>query len=155
MKIDSFKDGWSFLSNFDPSPIWFNGYLCKTLEHAYQAAKGITLGDMKNIIDCPTPSGAKKMGRKIIMRSDWDQVKLHVMKDLVRQKFHNPEYAAKLLATGTHELIEGNTWGDTFWGVCKGVGQNNLGKILMEVRQEIAQFDLLLRLSFKDLRNTP
>lgn len=155
MKIDRFVDGWSFLSNFDPPPIWFNGFLCQTLEHAYQAAKATTLTDMKLIIDCPTPNLAKKLGRKITKRPDWEQVKLLVMKDLVRQKFWNPEYAAKLLSTGNHELIEGNTWNDTFWGVCKGVGENNLGKILMAVRSELAQFDLLLRLSFKNLRNTP
>jgi len=59
------------------------------------------------------------------------------MTDLVRQKFSNPQLAKQLLDTKDFELIEGNTWGDTFWGVCSGKGQNNLGKILMQIRNEL------------------
>ena len=60
------------------------------------------------------------------------------MFDLVLEKFkQNPELKQKLLETGNQELIEGNTWNDTFWGVCNGQGQNWLGKILMLARSEL------------------
>ena len=58
----------------------------------------------------------------------------------VREKFKtHPDLAAQLLATDPQELVEGNHWKDTYWGVCDGIGQNNLGKILMIVRDEIIQ----------------
>jgi hypothetical protein len=60
------------------------------------------------------------------------------MESLVKEKFtRDTELGAKLVATGDEELVEGNYWGDTFWGVCRGVGQNHLGKILMKVREEL------------------
>jgi len=68
--------------------------------------------------------------------ADWEQRKLDVMRDLIRRKFENPLLRAMLLATEDATLIEGNTWNDTFYGVCKGVGQNWLGRIIMEVRDE-------------------
>ena len=71
------------------------------------------------------------------MRSDWLDVRLRLMKELVRRKFENPELRSLLLSTGTTVLVEGNQWGDTFWGVCKGVGENHLGLILMEIREEL------------------
>ena len=61
------------------------------------------------------------------------------MRDLLRNKFSEPDLAARLLATGSTELIEGNNWNDTFWGVCRGRGRNMLGQLLMEVREEIAR----------------
>ena len=73
----------------------------------------------------------------IAQLSDWEEIKDSIMYLGLRQKFHNPTLQKKLLATGEEELIEGNWWNDTYWGVCNGVGQNNLGKILMEVRDEI------------------
>jgi predicted NAD-dependent protein-ADP-ribosyltransferase YbiA (DUF1768 family) len=69
------------------------------------------------------------------MRSDWNDRKLAVMRDLVGQKFDNPALAMKLIATGNELLVEGNSWHDTYWGVCNGKGENHLGKILMEVRR--------------------
>lgn len=59
-----------------------------------------------------------------------------MMEYLLRQKFHDPELQQRLLDTGSEELVEGNTWGDVYWGVCDGKGQNNLGKILMDLRRE-------------------
>ena len=70
-----------------------------------------------------------------MLRSDWEDVKFDVMKEIVILKFINPNLKEKLLATKDAELIEGNTWNDRCWGVCDGVGQNNLGRILMEVRE--------------------
>jgi len=80
---------------------------------------------------------AKKRGRKVTMREDWDQVKIPIMEDLLSQKFSDPVLAKKLVETGDSQLVEGNWWGDVFWGVCRGEGQNNLGKILMKIRERL------------------
>jgi hypothetical protein len=73
----------------------------------------------------------------VILRADWEDIRLEVMLNLLRQKFApGSELRTKLETTTPHELVEGNTWGDTFWGVCNGVGQNNLGRLLMQVRDE-------------------
>ena len=77
---------------------------------------------------------AKRLGR-VELRSDWEEVKIEVMREVLRCKFsQNPDLKAKLIATGDAELIEGNNWNDRFWGVCRGVGQNHLGRLLMELR---------------------
>ena len=84
------------------------------------------------------PSEAKRLGRRVRLRSGWEQVKYDVMLDVVRAKFNqHPDLAQKLLATGDEELVEGNDWSDTYWGVCNGRGKNMLGKILMRVRAEL------------------
>lgn len=64
-------------------------------------------------------------------------MKLGVMLELVQKKFHPIFMQNRLLATDNAELVEGNYWGDRFWGVCKGEGENHLGKILMRVRKEL------------------
>jgi N-glycosidase YbiA len=137
--IDKF-DGTEnrFLSNFYPAAVTLDGVTYPTVEHAYQAAKTFDLSDRQRILNCPPPNIAKKIGRKVKARSDWEQVKVEVMTDLVRQKFtDHPELKAQLLATGDATLVEGNWWGDRFWGVCNGEGQNYLGRILMDVRKEL------------------
>ena len=84
------------------------------------------------------PSKSKALGRKVTLREDWDEVKNRVMLEIVRNKFkQNPELKEKLIATGDAYLEEGNWWGDRTWGVCNGVGENRLGKILMKVRDEL------------------
>lgn len=83
---------------------------------------------------------AKRRGRQILLRPDWDAVKIGLMKEIVRAKFiQNPHLAGKLLATGNRQIAEGNTWGDTYWGVNlqTGKGENHLGQILMQVRREL------------------
>ena len=59
------------------------------------------------------------------------------MEDFLRQKFTDSDLKEKLLATGDAELIEGNHWGDVIWGVCNGIGENNLGKLLMNIRNDL------------------
>ena len=77
---------------------------------------------------------------KSYVSPEYFTVKVKLMFELVLEKFkQNPELKQKLLETGNQELIEGNTWNDTFWGVCNGQGQNWLGKILMLVRSELSQ----------------
>ena len=137
MKITEFRDGNRFLSNFWYAPVSYDGMTFPTIEHAFQAAKTSVLEFALAIRDCDTPGDAKKMGRQVPMRKDWDKIKIDVMRHLLRQKFTHPALRTLLIATGDAELIEGNTWDDFFWGVCKGTGQNWLGKLLMEVRAEI------------------
>ena len=143
MKIDSFKDGFAFLSNFEADIIRYKGLTFRSVEHAYQAAKSMTMADMELIRNAPTAGAAKRLGRKIQMRPDWEQVKIPLMMNFLRQKFSCASRKAELLSTGNHELIEGNTWGDTFWGVCDGKGENWLGKCLMHIRKELQEFDTI------------
>lgn len=138
--IDSFKGEYSFLSNFYPinaangSPL--SGY--QTTEHFYQAMKTLDKDYIYDIIKAKTPGKAKRLGSQAPLREDWNDLKYDLMLSLTREKFNtSKELADKLVDTFPEEIIEGNTWGDTYWGVCKGVGQNNLGKILMIVREEI------------------
>lgn len=128
--IDNFHGDFDFLSNFYPC-------LGSSVEHLYQASKAEDQFDMQAILGAKNAGAAKKMGRKVKIRSDWEHVKLGVMEDLLRRKFAVPELKAMLLATGDAMLIEGNWWKDTFWGVCNGVGENHLGKLLMKIREEL------------------
>ena len=134
--VVSFTGEFSFLSNFYPSPIKYEGPTWATVEHAYQAAKTLDMSEKKAIWGAATPGKAKQLGRKVEMRPDWEGVKLTVMLDLLRLKFADPTLEQQLVATYGFNLVEGNTWNDRFWGVCKGTGQNNLGKLLMQVRSE-------------------
>lgn len=138
MKIDSFNGEHRFLSNFYPSKVKLSDGDYASIEHAYQAAK--TTPDKREAFRRPgvTASEAKKLGRHVPMHPDWEEVKVGIMHSLLRQKFRlGSPLAAKLLATGDAELEEGNYWGDTFWGVCRGKGENQLGRLLMLVRDEL------------------
>lgn len=135
--IDSFTGEHRFLSNFWPAEVELDGIIFPSVEHAYVAAKTLDPEVRAEIRLVNTAGQVKRFGRKLVLRPDWDEVKLSVMEDLVRQKFQHPELAKLLLATGDEELVEGNTWGDTFWGECFGSGANHLGKILMKVRDEL------------------
>lgn len=135
-KFDGTK--YSFLSNFYLAEIEYEGIVYPSSEHAYQAAKSLDVEVRKRIANCKTPGLSKKAGRRVNMRPNWDYIKRDIMLDIVRIKFKtHKELAQKLLDTGDEELIEGNTWGDTFFGVCNGIGQNHLGKVLMIVRNEL------------------
>lgn len=136
--IDKFDGEYAFLSNFYPSSIFDSndGFTYPTVEHFFQAKKSLILKEREMISKADTPGKAKRMGRKVQLRSDWEDIKLLVMEDALRRKFSKARFREALLATGDEELIEGNWWGDTFWGVCKGVGENNLGKLLMKIRED-------------------
>lgn len=132
--INEFKDGNYFLSNFYPVDVSFDGLTFHSVEAAYQAAKLANVEDRRPFTNM-TPSEAKRAGRRVDLRHDWEQVKISVMRELLFSKFlGNPHTAQLLLETQNEELVEGNTWNDTFWGVCNGYGENHLGKLLMEVR---------------------
>ena len=134
--IKEFQGNKRWLSNFTSCIVMLDGVKYPSTENAYQAAKTIIESERKGFISC-TAGQAKRLGRKVTIRDDWDDIKLSVMEDLTRQKYSKGHLKAKLLATGDREIQEGNTWGDTFWGVCKGRGQNNLGKIIMKIRSEL------------------
>ncbi len=141
--IDRFDREQRFLSNFVPAAIVYGRIEYPTVEHAFQAAKTDDRALKLTVAAAPSPGAAKRIGRKVPLRADWEEVKTDIMRTLVRLKFStHQELRERLLETGEAELIEGNTWNDTFWGVCKGKGQNWLGKILMEVREELAEVDV-------------
>lgn len=137
--IDSFQGEYRFLSNFYPSPIDFVAVTYPTVEHAYQAFKTRDLEQRVLISRLPTPGQAKRAGRLLEIRSDWESIKLEVMADLVELKFlTHKDLLERLVVTYPAELIEGNTWGDRFWGQVDGIGENHLGRILMTVRRDLA-----------------
>jgi hypothetical protein len=137
-KIDSFQGNYRFLSNFFPATIEYEGITYPSVENAYQASKSSSVEDHKRIAAISDPGDAKREGRLLTLRDDWDTLKFKVMEDCVRYKFtHHLELKEKLLATGDAILEEGNTWNDQIWGVSNGQGQNRLGKILMKVREEL------------------
>lgn len=138
-EVKQFRGEYSFLSNMHPAPFTWEGrsYLCS--EAAFQSAKCVYDSDRDQFCQMDGKT-AKRVGKKVLLRKDWMQVKVGLMKDIVTAKFQqNPELLRQLLDTGSMELQEGNTWRDTFWGVDlrSGKGENHLGRILMEVRAEL------------------
>lgn len=137
--IDRFtkESGYDFLSNFYKSTIQFEGKLYSTVEHAYQASKSLDESVRDIIRRASTPGEAKKLGQGVQVRSDWHDVRIDIMRKLIREKFENPFLRPLLLSTEDAELILNNNWNDKFWGICRGVGENWLGKILQEERERI------------------
>jgi ribA/ribD-fused uncharacterized protein len=137
-KIGEFQGKYRFLSNFYPAVVVFEGITYPHVEGAYQSAKTTDMSERRRIAAIADPAEAKRAGRALKYRPDWEQVKFDVMETCVRYKFtHHPELREKLLATGNATLEEGNNWGDRIWGVVDGQGENRLGKILMKVRDEL------------------
>jgi ribA/ribD-fused uncharacterized protein len=137
-KIISFDGEHEFLSNFHFANITHDGILFPTNEHAFQAAKTFDVNDRIEISKCATPGRAKRMGRMVQLRPDWEDVKISVMWEICLIKFiTHGVLRQKLLQTGDIELIEGNNWGDRIWGMVDGEGENLLGKILMDIRSRI------------------
>lgn len=139
--IDRFtkESGYDFLSNFYPSTVSYEGLLYSTVEHAYQASKTQDPSVREIIRKAKDPSAAKKLGQAIQTSPEWQDTKLAVMRALIHEKFQNPFLRPLLLATGEAELILNNKWNDKFWGICRGIGENWLGKILMEERNMIKE----------------
>ena len=135
--IKQFFDAYAFLSNFYNAPVSYNGLIYQNSEAAFQAQKEIRDEDRKKYTRM-NPSQAKLAGRQCKLRKDWEEIKEQTMYEIVKAKFTQNEALTRLLlATGDAYLEEGNWWHDTIWGVCNGVGQNKLGKILMRVREEL------------------
>ena len=139
--IESFTGKYRWMSNFHPVDIPFEGRTYMSVEAAYVAAKTLDETERKFIHSLPTSGKCKAFGRNgITLRYDWDHIKLGVMEQLLREKFkERTDLATRLIETGDCEIIEGNWWGDTFWGVCKGKGENHLGRLIMKIRSELQQ----------------
>ena len=149
--IKFFRNKYFFMSNFYQAPVMFEGLLYTNNEAAYQSAKVADIECRTNLntsngaIDFTklSPAQSRAAGRKVDLRKDWEEIKDQVMYDIVYDKFsRNKDLKEQLLATGDKELIESNTWNDTYWGVCRGVGKNMLGKTLMRVRSELKTEDV-------------
>lgn len=141
--ITEFKGEFGFLSNFAWVTVKMYGVDYPSVEHAYQAAKTLDLTERERIRAARTPGEAKRLGRTVTLRPGWEDMKLAVMTELVRRKFQNPAFREMLLATGDRWLVEGNEWGDSFWGCTWNehshhwIGSNHLGKILTQIREEL------------------
>lgn len=145
MAITEFKNEYAFLSNFYPSPLMGLGY--PTVEHFFQAMKTRDPIDQEMIRRCETPGDAKRAGRRIRIREDWEKIKVDVMRFGLIMKFPpNCDLAVLLLNTHQEILIEGNRWHDNFWGdcvcdTCSHIpGQNVLGRLLMARRKSLQAF---------------
>lgn len=134
-KIDSFSKENEFLSNFYLAPFRYMDVVYKTTEHAYQAMKTLNPEHKADIRAASTGATAKKLGKKVNLRKDWDEIKDKIMFHICLCKFlQHKDLAEKLIATGDSILEEGNNWDDKYWGTVNGEGENKLGKILMRIR---------------------
>lgn len=140
--ITFFRGENYFLSNFFPCTVTYEGITYPTSEHAYQAMKTLKQSIREEISKLGTPGEAKRVGRKIDIRSDWERVKIKIMEEIVWEKFSKHEDLKKLLlSTGDTLLFEGNDWHNDYWGVDRVTlkGKNHLGKILMKTRKRLQE----------------
>jgi ribA/ribD-fused uncharacterized protein len=136
--IDKFREKYYFLSNLYPATQIVDGYKFKDNETYYQSQKATNQEDFLKILSANNPKQAKYFSRLIKTRKDWKEISIEVIRKGLNAKFtQNKELAKKLIETYPTKLIEGNTWNDTFWGVCNGKGENWLGKLLTELRKEL------------------
>ncbi len=137
--INNFRGKYYFLSNFYSSNVEYEGLTYLNNESAFQSAKLKEVKDREEFCSLDA-STAKRKGRHVKLREDWEEVKYNIMHDIVYAKFsQNLDLKKKLLATEGEYLEEGNSWGDKIWGTVNGIGENNLGKILMQVREELRE----------------
>lgn len=130
---------YGFLSNFFPSPIEVNGKVYLTVEHFYQANKTLIPEEKEMIESLETPREAKLAGYHVTLREDWEDIKESVMLTGLRAKFtQHLVLKEELLATGDAVLHEDSPW-DKYWGYAKGKGLDRLGKLLMQVREEVKE----------------
>lgn len=141
-KIDSFSGEYRWLSNFWLVEVFYEGIAYPSVENAYQAAKFVEPEERKPFT-YETPKVAKILGRDANLPLGWNKKKVEVMRELISQKFREgTELAEMLKRTGDVDIVEGNDWGDIFWGVCNGVGRNQLGLLLMEQRAKLGVHSL-------------
>ena len=137
--VTSFRGAYDFLSNMYSVTFAWDGRTYQNSEAAFQSAK--TLDPLeRDAFSGMNGVTANRAGKKVALRRDWEDVKVGIMEEVVRAKFgQNPELKERLIATGGMELMEGNNWHDTFWGVNAKTleGENRLGQILMKIREEL------------------
>ena len=134
--IKGFQGKYRFLSNFYPCPITFNQLIFQSSEAAYQSAK-TTDSSIKEKFTQLDARAARRLGKSVVIREDWESEKPNVMYHILREKFSKDPLRGMLLSTGNSHLEETNYWHDTFWGVYNGKGLNHLGRLLMLVRDEL------------------
>jgi ribA/ribD-fused uncharacterized protein len=144
--IERFAGHWRFLSNFFPAVLVWDGIHFPTSEHAFNAGKTLNIEQRIRIAAAPTAAEAKRLGRCLTLRPGWDEsVRYQVMTAVLRAKFTcRADRTKLLLSTGDRLLVEGNDWHDQHWGdcvcgrpSCATPGQNHLGRLLMELREEL------------------
>ena len=135
--INCFIGKYYFLRNFYEATVTYKGITYNNNEAAFQAQK-VNKEEEQKTFSSLNPSDAKKKGRSVTLRKDWESIKDTCMYEICFAKFsQNEELKQKLLATNDEHLEEGNTWGDKIWGTVNGEGENRLGKILMRIREEM------------------
>lgn len=143
--IKQFRGKYYFLSNFYSSQVTWEGITYQNNEAAFQSAKVLDKNNRQKFANLD-PSASKRKGRNVQLRYDWEKVKFDIMYQICFAKFsQNSDLREKLLLTGNEILEEGNNWGDRIWGTVNGKGQNNLGKILMRVREELKNKNLKIK----------
>lgn len=140
MSVNRFRGEYFFLSNMYPCRVKLDGVYYPSVENAYQVSKTEDV-ELRKLFQGYTPRRSKKMGRTLVIREDWIGKQLSIMEMLVRQKFVSYPDLGWALTQIEGRIEDGNTWGDKFWGVCDGEGENHLGYILMDVRQDIISGD--------------
>lgn len=131
-----FRGKYWFLSNFYPVDVVLDGLTYHTSEAAFQAQKCVNPAVRRQFAELKSAKEAKRLGQQVVLREDWDDIKVAEMRRIIDAKFSNSELAMMLAAIGG-EIVEDNHWNDTFWGRCDGIGENWLGRILMDKRAEI------------------
>lgn len=139
-EIRKFRGEYCWLSNFYRVEINYKGYTYQSVENAFISAKN-TSKEWKEFCSSPltTASEAKTAGRTVALVPDWDKRKIDIMKECLSLKFYQEPFKTKLIKTGSTTIIEGNTWGDAYWGFDekKQQGKNYLGRLIMEIRDEL------------------
>ena len=156
MKYFSNSKDNKWLSTFNVSnPFKYNDMEYSSVENAFHAQKvddnderveEYRIALSTNVDDVLEPNIAKKFGGRksfeengFTLRQDWDKVKLKIMKEITREYYvSNQEFLDKLINTGNKKLIHSGFRIDDYWGVKKSGGENNHGKILMELREELS-----------------
>lgn len=140
-----FRDEYFFLSNFFPhvQTMYLDNtkVTIPTAEHCYAAMKAKYLKDARTIAESKTPGQAKRLGRKVVQRPDWESIKVDVMRDILMVKFRDKDLLGQLEEI-TEPIVEHNQWHDNFWGSCTcdkcgDDGGNQLGILLMQIRDQL------------------
>lgn len=136
--IAGFRGKYRWLSNFERCEILYKGIIYQSTESAYQAQKTLKIS-VRHIFAKLDSRESKALAKALTIRGDWDEIKYDIMSDICRVKFNMPQFKPRLIDTGEMEIIESNHWGDTYWGECDGEGENHLGHIIMDIRDELRE----------------
>jgi hypothetical protein len=140
IKIPFYENSYFVFHNFSAHAIKYNGVVYPTAEHAFHVSKFDDVKIKEEIKNAESPLKAFELGKKYkpFRKTNWDEIKVNVLYEIIKEKVKQHEEVRKaLLVTGDEEIIEDNP-NDNFWGSGKdGKGQNNTGKILMKIRQEL------------------